>query len=432
MILYDINGNVISSEEGTLHLDNRDLCEYSIIDTLTGNVSLSTSSDFASTDYIYCHGSSNLTTKMMVGTLSSQNYGITFYGASKNLLSHVNYTQGANMGSETVSVAIPSNAYYFRITYWNYENQKTYGKFTATYDAPSESANNKRPYQSGYIFYSAFVNQSVNNYWETSAQTELDEDIEPTTGVLALPESYKPTGKPTPIIMYFHGISHYVYYGTWGDTDTFRTQKQHWLSMGFAVMDCNGGRNNNMVGNYTSGGSRQYVDGYRKCWDYVKEHYNVDDKPFVVGGSAGGIPAVNYSIWYANETRALCLLSAWTNLKANSWDNNVKDTIVEYLGFANSTTYEESKTIGFDPSLRILTIGANEYITDLNVPVLVLYGSTEASNHIGTTLNRFVTALRNAGKTATIREISGATHVDVVSGGVSFIDTEVGNWFLSN
>lgn len=258
---------------------------------------------------------------------------------------------------------------------------------------------------------------------------DLDEEL--TTGVLALPESYTPNGRPTPLIIYFHGFSHGVWYGTWGATDNFRTQKQHWLDRGFAVMDCNGGRNNNKVVHYTSGGSRQYVDGYRKCFEYVREYYNIEPNAYIVAGSAGGIAGINYAFWYP-DVKAMCLLSAWSDLFTCSWGQNVKDTIVEYLGFANSTDYEPDKTIGFDPALRIMTVGGQEYLPALRVPTLALIGSTESSHVLYTALFRFINALRNAGNTATIRIIEDATHTQIVSGGVSFIDDEVANWFTAN
>ena len=94
-------------------------------------------------------------------------------------------------------------------------------------------------------------------------------------------------------------------------------------------------------------------------------------------------------------------------------------------------TYDANKAIGFDPTSRILTIANSEYLPFVQIPTKVLIGSEESATGIYSTLYRFVNALRNAGQTVNIRDISGATHTEVVSGGVEFIDTEVGNWFKS-
>ena len=408
-------------------LGNDELCEYATVRSTDG-VYEYTSTLFSVTSMIPVKSGTKITTKMAVGTFASQTHGIAFYDANKQYVSGIAPNTG-DRGSETRTIDVPASARYFAIAYWNKANRELYGNFSCTYIMPDECTNKKRAYQSGYIFFSQSVNQSVNEYWNDTAETEQAYSPDLTTGVIALPAEYTPTGKPVPIIMYFHGYSHYVYMNHWGATEDFRTQKQHFIDAGFAVMDCNGGRNNNKTGYYTSGGSRQYVDGYKKCYEYIKEHYNVEDRCYIAGGSAGGIAAINYCFWF-DDVKALMLLSAWSDLRTCSWEQGVTDTIIEYLGMV-SGTYDASKAVGFDPAARILTIDNAEYLPTLKVQTKALVGSTESSHALYTALYRFINALRNAGQTATIREINGATHAEVVSGGVEFIDNEIINWFKS-
>lgn len=403
--------------------DDRILCDYFGIQS-SGAVS---SANFSCTSFIPVVENTVIECYVM-HPQSQAEWGYAFYDENKDLLEFVSTKTTSDEYFETEEIEVPEGAKYFRTTFYNSARRKSENKHL-TLKIACET--DKLPYQNGYFFYSSNVNQAINKFWLNTADTELDEDLENTTGVLALPTNYTPNGKPTPLIMYFHGYSHGVWYDTWGATDNFRTQKQHWLNKGFAVMDCNGGRNNNKQGYYTSGGSRQYTDGYRKCFEFVKQYFNVEEDIYVVGGSAGGIPAINYVHWY-NNVKALCLLSAWSDLYTCSWGQGVKDTIVEYLGFTDTTTYEIDKTKGFDPALRIITIDNVEYLPMQKVPVMALIGSTESSHVLYTALYRYINALRNAGQTATIREITGATHAEVVSGGVQYIDDEVANWFIAN
>jgi hypothetical protein len=253
-----------------------------------------------------------------------------------------------------------------------------------------------------------------------------------TNSVLLLPDNYDPNGEPVPIIMYFHGLSHYVYYNNWGANADFRTQKAQWAAQGFAVIDCNGARTNNRTGNYTSGGSLQYCDGYHKTFEYVKKHYNVEPYCHVICASAGGIAGINYSYWF-NDVKSLLMLSAWTSLRYNSYANNIKDTMIEYLGCDFSDGYDatEDKTIGFDPYLRIIDVDGLKYLPSLKVPAKAMIGSTEANNHIWGRLNDFVGALRNAGQSVSLRVVDGATHKDICSSAILALNTEYANWCKS-
>ena len=129
--------------------------------------------------------------------------------------------------------------------------------------------------------------------------------------VLILPNSYTPTGKPTPLIFMHHGRS-----GTVTDT-TWYTTTQYWpnfynayLNAGFAVFDVNG------AGPYAADNTYNHDYGCPNCilaayaaYEYIREHYNVDRKIFVHGTSMGGITAVSFAKNFSNIVRAVGVFS---------------------------------------------------------------------------------------------------------------------------
>lgn len=389
------------------------------------------SSVFGVTSYINCKGVNSITVKMPVLAPAVTNQvGLDFYDDTKTKISFVPADRADSNSANIKYLIVPDNACYFRCSYWNYDNLSYGGEWSC--DFYTSEYKTHRPYQSGYIFFSPKVNQSINQYWDNSFDTELDLEYKDTNSVLLLPSNYDPDGAPVPVIMYFHGYSHSVYYDTWGADADFRTQKQQWADQGFAVIDCNGARTNNKTSGFTSGGSLQYVDGYHKTFEYVKKHYNVEQYCHVICASAGGIAGINYVYWF-NDAKSLLMLSAWTSLENNSYASGVTNTMVEYLGcdFSSGYAATKDKTIGFDPTLRILTINGVDYLPALPVPAKAMLGSTEENNHIWLALNKFVGALRNAGQSVSLRVVTGATHKQICSGADQDLNTEYANWCKS-
>ena len=423
--------DIYKQKKQTIVLDGDEICDYYAINNLGVAV---LADGFGCTSFIPCHGALSLKYTNMQLT-ASKNYGLSFYDSSKTFISYVPSLVGANMSSVEETVTVPDNAYYFKATYFNYQTQVTVGEFRCEMTFKDDSlytTDGKRPYQDGFIYFSQKVNQSITKYWETAETPQNDATYKVTTGVIALPKTYKQTGRKTPLILYAHGLSHYVYYGTWGNTDTFRQQKQHWLDMGFAVMDCNGARDNNRKGQFASGICPQGVNAYKLCVEYILKNYNIDPEIFVVAGSAGGAIGWNYLSMYGQTVKAAVFISAYANLKTDAYGGgNQKNLYVEYLGFNNASTYEVDKTIGFDPALKLITINGTKYCFDYyHTPIYGLYGSHDTYSLITSHKNMFA-ALRNAGATAQLRKIEGVGH-EIVSGANIIVDAEVGNWLLSH
>ena len=207
------NGPVLYAER----LDGDEICDYYAINKKGEAVS---ANGYGCSSYIDCYGCTDMEITMMQMNVDSD-YGLAFYDKNKNFISFVPSPEGDKQASVVKSIKVPRKAYYFRTTFFDDEKQKKYGEFACTLGFKTNTiTEGKRPYQDGYIFFSQRVNQSMT-----------EEEYKVTTGVVALPETYSQTGEKTPLLVYAHGLSHYVYYDGWGNTEEFRTQKQHWLDM---------------------------------------------------------------------------------------------------------------------------------------------------------------------------------------------------------
>ena len=426
----DFSCKVLSTTLGaSIAYDEEEICDYFAIG-LDGKAVLA--EGYGCTSFIECKGADHLNISMIQHT-QELNYCLCFYDSAKNLIKSIPCLLGNSTSSVMCQYDVPVGTHYFKASHFSYGNAKKYGQFSCTVSYPSSSYIRKyRPYQDGIIYYSPKVNVAVNKYWETTETVQYEQDIKATTGALLLPSSYTQDGEPTPVIMYCHGASHGVWYGTWGATDNFRTQKQHWADMGFAVFDCTGAENNNRKTPYLSAGSPQFVQAYRQCYEYLKKHYNISDDIYVCGVSAGGPVALNYTFTHSN-VKALVLLSTWVDISPGSgheWDQGYRTSHVKYLGFNSTEEYEYDKAKGTNPADHIVTIEETDYLIGLNVPVRAMIGASEKAFP---DLYRFIDAARNSGNQASIRVFPASyTHTQICSGADIVVDTEVGNWFLSH
>ncbi len=379
---------------------------------------------FGCTSFIDCSDVESIRLTM-VNTQTSYKWGLAFYDANKQFLTFVEQgNTAADLQSMEKTIPVPENAAYFRTTYYNFQNRKATGhEFSCvlTYEAGYEPGR-YRNYQDGHIYFSREVNQSLPG--------EAPE-YKRTTGVLALPENYDPNGEATKLIVYFHGYSHGVYMDHWGSTETFVQQKQHFLERGYAVLDCNGARDNNKQAgaSNSSAASRQYVDGFWQCVQYALENYNLDDQLYVVGGSAGGPSAINFADWHGDNVRALMLLAPWTDLEVQCWGQGIREPFVEYLGFANTTDYEVEKTLEVDPALRIQhKEDGTAYIDSLDLPVRAFVGANDTVVSMHTSLNAFMDALQVCRPDAQLVTWEGMGH-EIVSGAIAEVDSAVCDFF---
>lgn len=410
----------------TENLSQDEVCRYFCI--IGTNGTTTTANAVGCTRYVDCCEGQTFELPLM--QISNDTIGYAFYDKDKNYI-----IGGSQKGTEfgKLKVVAPQGSAYLRFSArpysWLKENDFLSNQLNINVQYPNEliGLNGKRPYQDGYIYFSVKVNQKVNSYWDSNVTDETTESIDTTTGVLVLPKNYTQNGKPVPLIMYCHGYSHGVWYDTWGGTDAFRAQKDYFASKGFAVFDCNGARDNNKQVHFTSSGSNQFVEGYRKCYEYIVKHYNVEKEIYVCAGSAGGPTGINYCYTWGKQVKCLALLSPWTDLYECSWNQSVRATFVEYLGFISTDNYEQEKTVGYDPKLRIID-GKLPYFP---VPVKAWIGSNESGTKLYQPLFNFINALRSAGNYASICQKDGIGH-ELVSGNILCVDNEVMDWFSAH
>lgn len=411
-------------------LDNREVVDGNSINVSDGSL-FTGSSVMGCTSYIDCFSVSTIEITVPVLTTSPSN-GLAFYDEDKNFISGVLRPQGGANDVEVQTIEVPSNAHYFRASFWNYANGELYGRFycNLSYVKGVLSEAKKRPFQDSQIHYRVEVNQAVSNFWDSGAINQEPEDFKGSTGVLILPDNYSKDGRPVPVIMWCHGMSRNVTYTEWGlNYQPYLDQKERFRAAGYAVFDCQGQRDNGGANIITSG-APQAVDAYRKCFEYVHEHYNVEDDIYIIGASMGGDMALNYCNHFQN-VKALALFSAWTDLFGCSWGQGVRDVFVEYYGFNNTTTYEEEKVVGYDPSLRIQSINGVDRLVHSKHPVKLWIGSLESASVLYPIAFNYINALRAGGSMAQVREITGAGH-EITNGGSLVADAEVITWFNKN
>ena len=417
-------------------LDNREICDGNDINVTSTEGTLYTSTTLGCTSYIHCLGVKKIILTMPVLTTTAVQ-GLAFYDSTKTVISGYGILRpvGSASGISTITITrdnIPNNAVFFRTTFWNFANSLLYGEFLCTlyYEDGFLGSNKYFKFQDGQIHFQVKVNQSVSNFWNSGSTNQEPESFKGSTAVMILPDSYSETGTPTKIIMYCHGMSRNVSYTQWSGNDvTALAQKEYWRSQGVAVFDCNGPHNNG--GEYLyANGAPQSVDAYRKSFEYIIQHYNIDPEIYVVAGSMGGLVGLNYCYTY-NNVRALALLSAWTSNYYCGWGQNVKTPYTEFYGFTDTTTYESEKVSGWDPWSRILTINNFSMLYYNKHAVKLWIGSLESASVLYDYSIGYMSALRNANSDASYRIVDGADH-SLVSGGSTVVNQEVITWLYKH
>lgn len=421
------NEDIIEKSNSMRILNQNILCDGF---ALTSDGLYLVDSRFSITSYIECKGAKSLNISMMQ-TNNSNNYGLAFYDESKRLISFINSYKSFVNSYLIKNYDIPSDAYYFKTTYYNSSDTVNYNEFICELIYENDTVLSKyNSYQNEMIFFSQSINQNID-FYENDNYIENDTDYKNTTGVIYLPKNYSEDGEKSPVILFFHGLSHYVYYGKFGNSDSFLKQKEHWHDKGFVVVGCNGARDNSMNGSFRSA-APQFVEAYKKCLEYVISNYNVEDEVYVVAASAGGPCAINFCYEY-EKVKALVLLSTWTDIYECQWKQNDRATFVEYLGFESTSKYENNIADKYNPAKHIKTDEeGNEYIDDLNIPVIAFIGEKETGGIIDNNLRKYINALNNYNQNTSLVVFDNLEHSEVCSGGVEEVDNAVIEFFLKN
>lgn len=421
-------GTATITTSQTLKAD--EICDYYGIKS-DGTFDLATTQHYGCTSFIDCEGVAEFTIPMVQETTSS-GFGLAFYDDTKTFISFVPNPTGSTLDVVEETITVPSGAKYFKTTFFNYEYQKTYGFFECTLTYNDQLLKNgKRPYQTGVISFAPAVNQSIIHYDNTNGtQAMLDVENKDTTANLILPPNYTNDGKPMKLIMLAHGLYQYQNYQEFGHSG-FGDKAAYLASKGFAVFDCNGARNTNRQGQFPSCGMRQFTEAYRKCYEYIIEHYNVDPDMYVVGCSAGGLVACDYARRYSVNVRGLILLCSVVSceyfLPSNA-SAYKKDIIEEYTG---SRVYEPEKYRGLDPFLDKYVIDNVTYYRPYNCPVLGIK-TTQDETALNNYLQQYFDGMIATGADVHLRIVNNLTHDNIVRDNTPGIDDTIVNWFNMN
>lgn len=429
----EINSSIDSINETLASLGHDEVLNLTQQDIVEGNVinnngTYSSMSGMGCTDFIPCRGAETLSYERVTGVIGA---GLAFYDSSKQYISesYVDSVVGDN-GMVSHTVTIPDEAYYFRTSGWGYANSLNYGSFSASLISSYVVANGKRASNGESTFFSVVYNRAIDDLTKTdfSSQSQV-RNMVCTTGVVLLPPNYSHTGKPSRVIINFHGWSHYVHYKQWGAAGDeyagFMKQKNRWANAGYAVIDVNH-KNSSQGSDYSGLGSIQDDECYRRAYEWVKANYNVEDTCFIACGSAGGPNGIN-ACYNWPDVRASVWLDTWIDVAQHPYPNTCGNY---YYGYSGS--YDASKVGTRNPITRIKNIGGVDYLQMPRCPVK-LY---KLSNDDGL-MKPFVDII-NAGHAIgdwSIRLCSGITHSNLVSGGDGTdpqserVDNEIINYF---
>lgn len=236
--------------------------------------------------------------------------------------------------------------------------------------------------------------------------------------VLKLPPNYTVDGDPVPVIMCAHGTS------GWVSANDYQAQFNRWDSFredGYAIFDVNGGMPFDSANSYMAGqnvGGPRAVEAYYKAFQYIKTKYNVQDSLFVGGFSMGGLAALNLANRYPEIVRCIGLCYPVTALYNQAWlhpwrtgtgNGSTKSCIAREYNFASVSTWEENKTIGFNPeNNKHIEINSNKYCF-LSSPIKIWHGNADTTVDYTYSVS-LINNIKNAGGVAEMRIVNGAGH----------------------
>lgn len=393
-------------------LDNSFICAYGGIKSNGLVVTKTTGSIYGATTYIHCGDAPVIVVRMMIETTNS-GYGLAFYDENRTVIQFIANNKGVALSSELREIEVPSNAVYFRTTYFSFNHLGNQEDFYALIPHRGKYFSaGKKAYQEGHINYSTFVNQAVANVTDTSATVQDVPRLKASTCVLFLPKNYTPIGMPTPSVILCMGANGYL------TQEDFRGNETTWmmfinllLDAGYAVIGCQGAYDN--IGKPVKpSGAPQAVRAHHQAFTWAKRHYNLAEKTNYCGGSMGGLIAMNAPLLFNNEINSISLIAGMVNTGGYGWaqDSTAKAQIAELYGFSSSTTYEASKVGNYDPMKRVKTLSSTNYVLHPFPPTKMWHGKADETLSNYSDNQKYVTALLNSGMIAEMRLIDGCKH----------------------
>ena len=280
-----------------------------------------------------------------------------------------------------------------------------------------------------------------NHRWTDNSSTTTD-DAESSEEVdhlciLTLPETYTPTGKKTPLIMYCHGASCGITTNSWygnstgeGDGANFLAMIRRFTSEGYAIFDVDNTRH--VTSGFNDWGSLPLMSAYIKAWEYVKENYNVESDLYLLSASMGTPVAQNMMKWYKGNIKTALILAPrpfgikgrWDETYATITDARKKEFLVAwgleddeiltddtFVVPAKSDVFTaavDARFRGFYHYENMVTIDNVNYVFEKYPPMKVMVGLSDTS--FLPEVRAFYAALQNFGNYVNYREVTGKSH----------------------
>ena len=295
-------------------------------------------------------------------------------------------------------------------------------------------------------------------------------------GLLMLPPTYTPQGKPTRLVIAFHGAG-----GGASDHDSQteqQTQYKYLVANGYAVMDMNGMpadwvetwwsdcpvpavkeycKVNNM-------GTSLAMECYVKGYEWVIDNYNIArDGVFICGGSMGGMSSSNFVMMGSVPVIAQAIyapaLDTYNQAFLHPWTPVSNPILSKYClgklyGFSKDGNdqyiYDADKVNGYNPIIngmesyangeRVTSVGTYEFTTHyLNgvavteykrypCPLKIWHCDNDPTVNIACSI-RQVTAIKNAGGMAWLRRFPSGGHAPDTAG--TIVSNPSGNTILN-
>lgn len=269
----------------------------------------------------------------------------------------------------------------------------------------------KRPYRDGFQNFTVRVNKSKPVNTTSNKGNYEGETFEDVYCHLYMPSNfYSPFGKPCKLLMLCHGAGKGAI--GWQSVPSYVAMIKAFSSNGYFVFDCNGFSNDALGCSFW--GDQRGLTAWRKAYQYVTDHYNVEKEFSVYAFSMGGLTALNLAFQALPNIKSIALGSPVINLEAAFLSTDGTQNVIKVL-YGMGDAWDAKKAQGSNPYANLLDIGGTEVVIKPLAPIKIWYGSTETNNTGNPAVEknyakRFVDAINNGGGTAEYREVAEGVH----------------------
>lgn len=269
----------------------------------------------------------------------------------------------------------------------------------------------KRPYRDGFQNFTVRVNKSKPVNTTSNKGNYEGETFEDVYCHLYMPSNfYSPFGKPCKLLMLCHGAGKGAI--GWQSVPSYVAMIKAFSSNGYFVFDCNGFSNDALGCSFW--GDQRGLTAWRKAYQYVTDHYNVEKEFSVYAFSMGGLTALNLAFQALPNIKSIALGSPVINLEAAFLSTDGTQNVIKVL-YGMGDAWDAKKAQGSNPYANLLDMGGTEVVIKPLAPIKIWYGSTETNNTGNPAVEknyakRFVDAINNGGGTAEYREVAEGVH----------------------